>query len=169
MKKTLFAVIIILCSFTTYAQTDTSKYTLTTISDTIIEINSVFTNLLLSRNNKSQFVAVDCSDGKYLYFVSTDIVLYKLPIDKIKLDTTTQITQSDEPLLNVALTNYSNEAQIALILPLLGGLVSIPLGFPSGLYAIGGATALSFIIHLASYRHLKNFALYNSAIDFNQW
>lgn len=168
MKKTLFAAIIILCSITTYAQIDSSKYSLS-ISDTTMEINSVFTNLKLSRNNKSQFVWVDCSDGKYLYFVSTDIVLYKLPIDKIKLDTTTQITQSDKPLLNVALKNYSNEAQFALILPILGGLASIPIGFPSGFYAIGGATALSFIIHLASYRHLKEFAQYNTAIDFNQW
>ena len=168
MKKTLFAVIIILCSFITYAQTDTSKYTLT-ISNTTIEINSLETNLLLSRNNKSQFIIIDCSDTKYLYFYDSDSYLKRLPIKKLNIEKGISFSEISKPSINRALRKYSNEAQFALILPLLGGLASIPLGFPSGLYAIGGATALSFIIHLASYRHLKNFALYNSAIDFNQW
>jgi hypothetical protein len=168
MKKTLFAVIIILCSFTTYAQTDSSIYYITK-SDKTIEINSIETNLLLSRNNKSQFIKIDCSDKKYLYFYDVDNYLNRLPIKKINFEKGISFSKINNPSINTALTKFSNAAQTALILPILGGLASIPLGFPNGFYAIGGATALSFIIHLASFRHLKEFARYNSAIDFDEW
>ncbi len=168
MKKTLFAVIIILCSFTTYAQTDSSKYTITK-SEKTIEINSLETNLLLSRNNKTQFIIIDCSDTKYLYFYDSDSYLKRLPIKKLNIEKGISFSEISKPSINRALRKYSNASQFALVLPLLGGLATIPLKFPNGYYAIGGTTALSYILHLASYRHLKNFALYNSAIDFNQW
>ena len=173
MKKTLFAAIIILCSITTYAQTDSNKYTLTR-SKQILEINYVETNILLSHQNKSQFISIECSDSQYLYFYTIDKILYRLPFIKIIIDngigySEIGYSEKSKSSLNTALTKFSNAAQTALILPILGSLAAIPLKFPNGYYAIGGATALSYILHLASYSHLKNFARCNSAIDFNQW
>ena len=82
MKKTLFAAIIILCSITTYAQIDSSKYTLTR-TKRIVELNWTETNLLLSHQNKSQLISIECSDSLYLYFYTIDKILYRLPFKKI--------------------------------------------------------------------------------------
>ena len=173
MKKTLFAAIIILCSITTYAQIDSSKYTLTR-TKRIVEVNWTETNLLLSHQNKSQYVSIECSDSLYLYFYTIDKILYRLPFKKIIVEngigySEIGYSENSKSSLNNALTKFSNAAQTALILPILGGLLAIPLGFPNGYYAIGGATAISYILNMSSYAHLKRFARYNTAIDFNQW
>jgi len=173
MKKTLFAAIIILCSITTYAQIDSSKYTLTR-TKRIVEVNWTETNLLLSHQNKSQYVSIECSDSLYLYFYTIDKILYRLPFKKIIVEngigySEIGYSENSKSSLNNALTKFSNAAQTALILPILGGLLAIPLGFPNGYYAIGGATAISYILNMSSYTHLKRFARYNTAIDFNQW
>jgi len=168
MKKTLFVVIIILCSISTYAQTDSSKYTLTR-SERIVEVNSIETNILLSHQSKSQFVNIECTDNQYLYFYTSDNILFKLPLSKINIDSVISVSKIDKPSINNALTKFSNESQIALVLPILGALAAIPLKFPNGYYAIGGATAISFILNMSSYRHLKRFARYSNVLDFNQW
>jgi len=173
MKKTLFAAIIILCSITTYAQIDSSKYTLSR-TKRIVEVNWTETNLLLSHQNKSQYISIECSDSLYLYFYTIDKILYRLPFKKIIVEngigySEIGYSENSKSSLNNALTKFSNAAQTALILPILGGLLAIPLGFPNGYYAIGGATAISYILNMSSYTHLKRFARYNTAIDFNQW
>jgi hypothetical protein len=174
MKKTLFAAIIILCSITTYAQIDSSKYTLSSSKQIVDENHPIVTNLLLSHQNKSQYVSIECSDSLYLYFNTIDKILYRLPFKKIIIEngigySEIGYSENSKSSLNTALTKFSNAAQTALILPILGGLLAIPLGFPNGYYAIGGATAISYILNMSSYAHLKRFARYNTAIDFNQW
>ena len=103
---------------------------------------------------------------KIIFFFNVNNTLYK--IEKSKINFANKLIEVNE-LYNYsngkALVKFSNQSQFALVLQSLApGLLFLKTDV--GIYGTLGVSLIALIIHLDAFRHLKTFALIESAIEY---
>jgi hypothetical protein len=158
MKKALFTSIILFNFLFAFSQNE-KRYSI--IQDEKDEILLKYENKSISIKNLS---IIDNS----IYFKMEEII-YKIDTSKIDLTKYNNIIQVYNNSFNITLLNFSNQAQMGLILQMLSPALLF-LKSDNGIY---GSIALSFvaiIIQIDSYRYLKKYSEFeknkNNAIEY---
>ena len=164
MKNLLLISILLLSFLFSYSQSG-KKYT---VNEAVYDNTNV---CLLTYNESNVKIDIEYFTEKDLFFrISQNNNLYKIPFSKI---------DSSEQLLNIlstkntiefytngmALNQFSSQSQLALILQILAPSLLF-LKSDVGIYGTLGVSLLATIIHIDAFRHLKTFALIESAIEY---
>lgn len=164
MKNYLLTSILLLSFLFSFSQSD-KKYT---VSEAVYDNTNV---CLLNYKETNIKIDIDFFTEKDLFFrISQNNNLYKIPFSKI--DSTEQLSNilstknTIEYYTNgMALNQFSSQSQFALILQILAPSLLF-LKSDVGIYGTLGVSLLATIIHIDAFRHLKTFALIESAIEY---
>lgn len=157
MKNLLLTSILLLSFFFSFSQSE-KKYTVNNCDG----YDNLFT---FNYNEKIITIKTMFNNANYFYFNIND-TLYK--IERSKVNFTNMLVGVDE-LKNYsngeALVKFSSQSQFALILQILAPSLLF-LKSDVGIYGTLGVSLLATIIHIDAFRHLKTFALIESAIEY---
>jgi hypothetical protein len=168
MKNLLLTSILLLSFLFSFSQSE-KKYT---VNEAVFDNINVY---LLNYNGSNIKIDIDFFTEKHLFFrITQNNILYKIPFSKI--DSTKELLNilstknSIEFYTNgMALNQFSSQSQLGMVLQLFAPLLLLipnDRGNYYGLYATLGVSLVATFIHIDAFRHLKTFALIESAIEY---